>query len=329
MRKTHKGQLAKTYRQLIAETDLFNQVPLTTFNQQMYKSCVTAALMKCVEFNLEINASRKNRTAFHLTSFLRGMCEDLITLSYIRRYSASEREHLIKIYMAYLMGGSVVAQENFFGKVRPFQPLISFGDADAHTQHALNDLKTFWSSKGFSKDKIFPSVENMAIDAKLKDLYDFLYHATSRTVHFSPNVLLRMGWYNNEEAIIRFSAQNFVKYHELFNMFYGSYLFVRFARTFKKFLGLPSSFMQKVKVVEEVLEEFVFYPEIITFEELNLKRPDNIAYKTIQMAYKMPPDERKAFVEALPQILQEVRNKISAKNPTKKTIRSGDNEKRE
>lgn len=319
MGKTYKGQLAKTYRALIGESGTFNQVPLTTFNQQMYKSCVTAALVKCLEFNLEINTSRNNRTAFHLMSFLRGMCEDLITLTYIHRYTASEREHLIKIYMAYLKGGSVVAQETFFQKVRPFQPLISLGDANAHTQNALNDLKTFWSSKGFNKDKSFPSVENMAIDAKLKDLYDFLYHATSRTVHFSPNVLLRTGWYSNEEAIIRFSVHNFVNYHALFNMFYGSYLFVRFARTFKKFLGLSTSFMLKVRDVEEVLEEFIFYPEIITFEELNLKRPDNVSYKAIQMAYEMPPDERKAFVEALPEILQEVRSKITRrKNTTKK-----------
>jgi hypothetical protein len=42
------------------------------------------------------------------------------------------------------------------------------------------------------------------------DLYDFLYHATSRFVHFKVKELLRRAWGNNEQIII--SSRHFAEH---------------------------------------------------------------------------------------------------------------------
>jgi hypothetical protein len=103
----------------------------------------------------------------------------------------------------------------------------------------MQKLNSLWEEWGHRKDKTFPGVEHMAIDSNLKLLYDFLYHATSRALHFTPNVLLRTGWYKTsvDNPIIEFSVNNFSDYYTLFNSHYATTLFIEFIKAFKKYLG--------------------------------------------------------------------------------------------
>lgn len=153
----------------------------------------------------------------------------------------------------------------------------------------------------------------MAIDSKLKSLYDYLYHATSKTVHFSPNILLRTGWYKSLNDPIVFSVKNFNNYYDTFNSFYGSYLFVQFCTSFKKALKLDVKFLSIVKSIKITLDDFNYFPELVTFEELNLKRPNNLPYKVLELASKMKDEEREAFMKELPSILTEVKKRINKK----------------
>lgn len=56
-----------------------------------------------------------------------------------------------------------------------------------------------------------------------------------------------------------------------------------------------------------------FFPEIITYEELNLKRPSDINYKILEMASKMGEEERTEFFKALPDLLKEVKKRAGEK----------------
>lgn len=157
---------------------------------------------------------------------------------------SDKREGVVKEYVLYLITTSIQSQNQFFKKERPFQPIVHVPDVDKVVDTHTKTLNGLWQSLGHRKDKTFPSVEQMAIDSKLKLLYDFVYHATSRAVHFSPNVLLRTGWYKTPEGnpIIEFSVNNFSQYYSYFNSHYGTILFIEFIKTFKKILGLDKAF---------------------------------------------------------------------------------------
>jgi hypothetical protein len=250
-----------------------------------------------------------------LTSFLRGICEDLISLKFLLKLQPDKREDIVREYMLYLMTSSIQSQNQFFKNERPFQPTVHVADIDKVVSTHVTRLNTLWQSLGHRKDKTFPSVEQMAIDSKLKFLYDFVYHATSRTVHFSPNVLLRTGWYKtpDENAVIEFSVNNFSDYYTLFNSHYSTTLFIEFIKAFKKYLGLDKVFTTACKKLGDIQNKLYFFPEIITYEELNLKRPSSMNYRILEMASKMDTEERTEFIKALPDILKEIKKRVNEK----------------
>uniref|UniRef100_UPI0032DEE32E DUF5677 domain-containing protein n=1 Tax=Mucilaginibacter sp. Bleaf8 TaxID=2834430 RepID=UPI0032DEE32E len=150
------------------------------------------------------------------------------------------------------------------------------------------ELKDLMKNNGLNKDRLFPSVEHMAIDAQLKHLYDFLYHATSRMVHFSPNILLRMGWYKKAGPTV-FSTQNFYKYYDQFNKFYSTYLLLEFCNSFKKQMGFENDILKEFKEIKKLLLNDAFYPELVTFEELNIKRPSDLFMNFLKELLKLNP----------------------------------------
>jgi hypothetical protein len=310
----YKSDLTIVYSDLSQPIEKLNKVPLSDFTKQQFKSSVISALVKCYQFNLEINKKDGNQYSFYLTSFLRGICEDLISLKFLLRIQPEKREYILVEYMLYLMTSSVKAQNQFFEDQRPFQPTVHVPNIGEIVSTHTETLNSLWQGLGHRKGKTFPSVEQMAIDSKLKLLYDFVYHGTSRAVHFSPNVLLRTGWYSTsvENPIIEFSVNNFSDYYSLFNSHYGTTLFIEFIKSFKKYLGLEKSFSSACKKLLDIQDKLYFFPEIITYEELNLERPSDINYKILEMASKMDTEERKKFFELLPDILAEIKKRTES-----------------
>ncbi len=311
----YKSDLAKVYSGLSESIDKLNKLPLREFKTETFKASVLSAIVKCYEFNLEINKKYGNEYSFYLTSFLRGICEDLISLKFLLNLPPDKREAIVNEYILYLMTASIQSQNHYFKKERPFQPTVHVPNVDTIVNAHTKTLNSLWQSLGHKKDKIFPGVAQMAIDSKLKSLYDFVYHATSRTVHFSPNVLLRTGWYKapGENQVIEFSVNNFSDYYILFNSHYGTTLFIEIIKSFKKYLGIEKVISVAVKELLEIQNRLHFFPEIITYEELNLTRPSNIEYKALEMASKMDAEERKEFLEELPEIIKEVKKRASKK----------------
>jgi hypothetical protein len=257
---------------LIAEYNFHPTVKIAT---ETYEPILKASFVKCFEFNLHLQRSRNLANSFFLSPFLRGLCEDLIALKYIGKYFAADRDAISSAYMRYYLFSSMSVQHDFFDSRGIIQRHNYTENIDKMIAQEVTTLKSFMVKYGRNKDRIFPSVEHMAIDTGLKELYNFLYFATSKMVHFSPHILLRMGWYKDDGPTV-FSIKNFHRYYAQFNEFYGAYLFVLYCEAFKKPLQLEKNFLAEVKEMKKAFEGNAFHPELVTFEELNIKRPGRL-----------------------------------------------------
>lgn len=283
----------------------YNSFPTEEIAKQTHKATVIAAFAKALEFNVFLQRNRNTKNSFFYSPFLRGLCEDLIALKYIDKRFNADKDNLTLIYLRYLLFNSIKAQTLFLNKEAPFQNSIKLTN-DTIIVKLENELKALMVKNGLNKNKLFPSVEHMAIDSNLKQLYDYLYHATSKMVHYSPNILLRMGWYNINEPTI-FSTQNFYKYYDQFNKFYAAYLFIEFSKSFKKRLGFKRDFLQEITAIEKQIKNSKFYPELVTYEEVNENREKHyLPYKILEMASTMGEEERTEFFRLLPEILLEI-----------------------
>lgn len=138
----------------------------------------------------------------------------------------------------------------------------------------LNPLKQKY---GWRKDK--PSVSQMAKACGLDEVYDYLYAATSRTVHFSPSVLFRMGWGSEQpDRPYTFSISHFSSYYDSFNVFYGSYLFVLLGDTIKSHCQFSDNSHEIIEKIKKELNEWLRWPEVVTFEEMNMPKPNILPY---------------------------------------------------
>jgi hypothetical protein len=303
-----KKDLSVLYIEMAPHIEKYTKIPIQELAENQYKSVLLAAFAKCYEFNVEINSLDDNKLSFYFTSFLRGICEDLISLAFLNKIKSKDRESIISNFMMYLLHSSIASQQTFFSKERPFQPVVSHENITDLVALYSKNLNQEWEKLGYRKDKVFPSVEHMAVDTNLKLLYDFLYHATSKTVHFSPNILLRTGWYK-DDGEVRFSKNNFSDYYGSFNSFYGSYLFLEYVRIFKKTFGFSKDLKILTKRLQEILNEVSFYPEIVTFEEINSKRPSYLDYKILELSAEMDDEEREEFMKALPEMIEEIKKR--------------------
>lgn len=258
------------------------KAPIETLEQSHYTCLVKAAYSKSIEYSHLLVNKRNINDAFILSPFLRGICEDLISLSYIKKTLDTNTRDLISgQYGIYLQYSSIAAQQFFFKKEAPYQDYLSLKNPEETLIKLKDNLNVLWEKQGQNKNKLFPSVEHMSIDTKYKALYDFLYHASSKTVHFSPNILLRTGWYNVDNLTTQtptseviFSTNNFNKYYHHFNTYYSLYLLVQFTNNFKKELLLSKNYLTDIKAISESLSKSP-YPELVTYEEMNMKRPSS------------------------------------------------------
>lgn len=264
---------------LKSDMDTIRLVSMHDFKENLFNAILVSAFCKSYDYCFNLKDMNED-SSFMFIPFLRGICEDIICLKYLKKSikDLKERNHIIGCYSSYLQVSSLKAQQYFFNDIKAEQASLELEDPDTVVLAYENELKKFWGNQGQNPHKLLPSTQHMAIDAQLSNLYNFLYHATSKFVHFSPNILMRLGWYNKNspEEIINFNFNNFSKYYQQFNTFYGIYLFVIFSKTFKKDIKLGKSFLKIVSDLDSRLKDLDFYPEAVTYEEMNIERPNSI-----------------------------------------------------
>jgi Family of unknown function (DUF5677) len=251
-------------------------IPISTPRLQIV---AIASLAKNFEFNLYVTNQNQagNSNSFFLQPTLRGLCEDVIALKYlIEKIDSADTEVLINAWMSQQTSESIEKQEKFFQSNRPYQPILSNRRAE-NLDSLRAKLSSFKQKYGWRNDK--PSVSQMAKACGLNEVYDYLYASTSRTVHFSPSVLFRMGWGpENPDQPYTFSTSHFGGYYDSFNVFYGSYLFVLLYETIKSYCQLSGDFDEMIENIKKELNEWLRWPEMITFEEMNVPKPNILPY---------------------------------------------------
>lgn len=256
---------------------------------ELFRLCIRSSLVKCYEFNLLVRREEDKELAFFWIPSLRGICEDLIVLNFIKGLPKPERESLINLMMQHDICTRVETQVAFFSVARPQQPVLNYKDVDKRLAELESKIRVIWKAHGWPgmKRGAMPQIRQIAEkqgNAILGRLYDYLYRLTSGTVHFSVQSLLRLGWGTTKSTT--FSTSNFSNYFSMFGQVYGSYLFCLYFEFFGRYLRPGPEVKQIVDEIRESLLLNPRWPEMVTFEEMNLTPPKtgvlNILYSVLQ-----------------------------------------------
>lgn len=231
-----------------------------------FKLTLRAAIAKSFEFATFVLSFDSD--PFFVTATLRGICEDLIVITFLA--DLEDRDKIVDIISQKNMYEEGTKQVNFFSEQRPWQPVLHPPQSLLHlSQQGLDEItqKYGWKRGGI------PSVYKMAKQANLESVYDFMYSATSKWVHYSPHILIRMGWWSmsdkssNKET--EFSTKLFKDYYYAFNCVYSTFLLVNLLKRFNNEFKEAGKLAILVNELDKVNEAILRWPELITNEELN------------------------------------------------------------
>lgn len=253
-----------------------------------YGCALRAALVKSFEFAEVVHADPPPDHGFFITPTLRGLCEDLIALSFIARLSTGDRNEVVSLLLAKNFEEGVAAQVDFFKSNRPWQPVVQLPKQEAAATEAR--LRVLAKSLEWTGRQPWPSVWFMAKASSLAPLYSYIYAATSKWVHFSPHILLRMGWGGSPSKVDRstewtFTTSNFRNYYADFNRVYSVMLLLQLIRGPARGI-IPSEALQAVSELQTCLDDEMRWPEDVTFEEFNLKGPGTLQRILLRVAHE-------------------------------------------
>jgi hypothetical protein len=244
-------------------------------NSEEYFNCVLkSSFAKAFEFNEDVLNEELPDNSFFKMASLRSICEDLITLKFLLLKIKEDKNEVVRLFMMREVLDNISVQNDFFKKNKPNQNVVGVNNIEELISNNSDQLKKIWKKHGLNAEKEFPKITHMATDAGLIKLYNYLYSATSKLVHFSPHNLLRMGWTQNKKSDLHhFSVNHFKGYYHSFNIFYGSYLFNEFVNTFKNELKINKEVLKLNSKLKVEIDKFQRWPELVTFEEMNMVRP--------------------------------------------------------
>ena len=162
---------------------------------------------------------------------LRPACEEWIWVKYLNSMTEEEGEELFRCKAQREVQQALSAQNDYIGSAAMhdlgLDPYLTASQAQkTKTDASLQALgrKLSWNSSSI-RDAAFPSVAFVARKAGLEREYRYLYHATSRYVHFSAAELLRRSWGKPGEVTIL--SDNFNQYWSAFALKWGYRIFTQ------------------------------------------------------------------------------------------------------
>jgi hypothetical protein len=123
----------------------------------------------------------------------------------------------------------------------------------------------------------------MADKTDLLEVYDFIYNISSDVVHFNPRVLLRMGWGDTPQDV-HFTTKNFARYYVRMCRTYGVLLLLYQYQHFE--LQFPENAREVFSKLRYDIDSDLRWVESVTFEELNLKAPDDLQRHLLRAAHE-------------------------------------------
>lgn len=242
-----------------------------------FSLCLRASFSKAFNFVDFAFKQINNYQAFFQVAGLRSICEDIIYLSFLAGLSPQDRELLIKGLMLLELHERIGRQADFFKKFRPFQPVLDGGASGTGVERTKDDIRRIWQANGWPNIKKAgnPSTRDIAekVDpGALGIVYDYIFRLTSSMVHFGPQNLLRTGWGDLEDTMT-FSVKNMNPYYMAIMRVYGGFLFCLYFEYFGRFLRPGAENQQIVAALREDIVMQSRWPEMVTFEEMNLELP--------------------------------------------------------
>jgi hypothetical protein len=211
-----------------------------------------------------VEMCRANFGHFGVT-FLRPAFEELVWIEYVYMHSEVAVE-LIGLIVSHEIADSLNAQNDYMGARAMMeggftQRFVKVRTAQDRTGQAR--LREFGRKLGWSDRALLPSIQFLSKKVKREKDYTFLYHATSRFVHFSTAEILRRVW--GQQGSVSVGSASFSDYWEKFAVSWGFRVFVDLLIACEDLLpdaGIPDSdeFM-------DLFRGFLKVP-IITMDEL-------------------------------------------------------------
>ena len=206
---------------------------------------------------------------------LRGITEDIIYFRFFSRFPSRTRESVMGYMMGFGLQEKLEWQNVFFQTFRPFQPVLP--PTSVEKEEIAERLRLFWQENGWTslRNREVPPIRQIAEKSDpgfLEVVYDFIYRLTSDAVHFSPQILLRSGW-GNLPIDTTFSSSHMGPYYLAVNQIYGSYLLCLYFEFFGEFLEPNQKEENAVVELRKYLLEIPRWPEMVTFEEMNVPDP--------------------------------------------------------
>lgn len=239
------------------------------------KTIVHFGFFRALDYSLEMHRKKKppNESVF-LISGLRAICEDLIYIVAISKWSSKDVSEYIKKTIRYQYRKSLEAQHEFFKQET--QGLLYFKPENLRSSEHIkkNDFISFWKRNGYSVNNKLPSTFQIAQKNGLETLYRFLYHATSESVHHNLRYLFRMGWVDkNCKDSFHICSKNFSGYYFSFCKFYGIYLLYLYYKHLGSKIGIKKILSKEMSALQKMQETQLRWPEIVTFEEMFIQPP--------------------------------------------------------
>jgi hypothetical protein len=262
------------YKLAEIENDIVAYCTADMHNDGIYIAILRSSLIKAFEFVRSTGSIADGDHAFFLLATLRGICEEYISIVFLSELSSCDRDRVTQTLMEISFHDLVSKQTSFFETYRPFQPVIKSRDLSNINKNyevlkQIADKTGLWT---YNQRRPFPSVYYRADKCKLLDFYNFYYAFTSELVHFSPRVLLRMGW-GEDPSKPSFSVNNFSAYYKDVGKFYSMLLFINMVKTYSKIVSIPPSILEFSSKVGQEMKLEIRWPEPVTFEECNIDGP--------------------------------------------------------
>ncbi|MFZ4671942.1 MAG: DUF5677 domain-containing protein [Flavobacterium sp.] len=257
--------------QLHKSADSYNR--LETSTKKEFKLIVKSSFIKQLETLNALVTESTEKSKFLFIPLLRGSCEDLIALNYIKQIFGRKSNRLVKLQITLGVNKSLTNQKVFFAKYRQNQRVLTEDDI-LEIDRVKNEFKLLLQSKGINGNKL-PSTEVMSKQIGMDDYYEFVFRGTSDFVHFNNGILARMAW-SYKSGGMHLSTNNFNDYYSQFSYFYSAFVFVKFCELFKKEIELTKSDLVIISKMNNLILTEHFWPELVTFEEMNIRRPQQI-----------------------------------------------------
>lgn len=137
---------------------------------------------------------------FAAVGLLRPACEEMLWAKYLGSINRKDAERLLRVMARKELADSLKAQDDHVGHSTTEQLGLSqyMKQMTAAAEYRNRELKSLGTKLRWEKRTIenaqLPSIAFIAKAVGDLKTYRFLYHASSRYVHFSPAELLRRAW---------------------------------------------------------------------------------------------------------------------------------------